>query len=78
MQDILKRRRQSLESNKTMQGCLLTPGISTENGEPIVLLQHLEHGRIVERPGLGIFAVSSEYGAKLADINNCRRTTTKR
>ena len=78
MEEILKRRRQSTERGKAVRGCLISPGVSTENGKPIVLLQHLEHGRIVERPGLGIFAVNSAYAAKLADVNHCRSTTTKR
>ena len=60
------------------QGCLVSPGVSNEDGKTVVLLQHLESGRIIERPGLGIFAVSTEYAAGLAAPENCRSTTTKR
>ncbi|MEE2902594.1 MAG: hypothetical protein VYC39_09695 [Myxococcota bacterium] len=78
IEEILKRRRQSIEHNKAPNGCLISPGIGAENGKPIVMLQNLENGRIVERPGLGVFAVDSEYAAKLADTKNCRSTITKR
>ena len=74
-EEILRRKRLALASTTNNQNCSIGPGLSTESGEVVILLQNVEQGRIIERPGKGVFAVTVDYASTLANHKSCRSTT---
>jgi len=72
LSEILKRRDYiPAKPEQEATGCPFAVGISQHEGLPLVLLNNLEEGRVVEKPGQGLFLITNALAIELAGPGKC-------